>query len=187
MIIATQLRPGMLIKKDDALFRVVDVSHVTPGKGRGHIQTKLRNLNNNSLYEHRFRPDDKVERAILDTHEMEFLYVDGNSHLFMNTETYEQVSLDEETLGEAVKYLIPNIVVKVGFFEGKPFSVELPHVVELKVTKTEPELKSATAASSNKPATLETGIVVQVPPFVKEGEVIRVDTRDGKYLERAGK
>jgi elongation factor P len=185
MLSGTQLRVGMTILYNNAPHKVLSVHHLTPGNKRGLVQTKLRNLTTGVSVENRFRSDDRVERAILEQHEMEYLYESGGEYFFMNTETYEQLSLSSETLGDKVFYLVPNVKFMVEYFEGKPVGVEPPKVVEMRVTETQPNLKGATASSSAKPATLETGLVVGVPPFIEKGEVVRVDTVEGKYLERA--
>lgn len=182
---ATQLRPGMIIKHNNDLHAVFSVEHRTPGNLRAFIQAKLRNLRTGAMYEHRFRSADPVEKINVDEEQMEYLYQDGGDYYFMNTETFEQLHLTKDTLGDAVDYLIPNLLIKVEFFDGKPVGVELPQTVEMTVIETEPGLKSATASSVTKPAKLETGLVVQVPPFVNEGEKIRVDTAEGAYLSRA--
>lgn len=182
---ATQIRAGQILVRDGELFRVESVDHVTPGKGRAHVQTLLRNLRTGSSYDVRFASDDKVERAVLETVEMEYLYADGDSHVFMNSETYEQFPMPAEILGKALDYLLPNTTVKVVLHEERPVDLELPNSVKLKIVETEPGLKGATAAGSAKPATLETGLVVNVPQFVAEGETIEVDTRTGAYLTRA--
>jgi elongation factor P len=182
---ATQLRPGMVIKFNNDLYSVFSTMHRTPGNLRAFVQVKMRNLRNGSIYEHRFASTDDVERVQLEEHEMEYLYDDGEYYYFMNTETYEQMHLTKDLLGDAVEYLTPNLRVKVEFFEGKPISVELPPTVDLTVVETEPGLKGATVSNVGKPAKLETGLVVQVPPFIEQGERIRVSTADGSYLERA--
>jgi elongation factor P len=187
MIQATQLRKGMCIKHDNDLYRVVSTQHITPGNWRGMVQAKIRNLRSGSTIEHRFRSEDRVERAILDETEMEYLYSDGDMHHFMNSETYEQIALSSETLGDAVPYLIPNIRLTVEFFEAKPIGINLPLAVEMKVTETEPAIKGSTVSNVGKPATMETGLVVQVPPFINEGDVIRIDTSTGAYVERVSK
>jgi elongation factor P len=184
MIQATALRRGMLIKKDGELFSVFSAIHKTPGNLRGFVQARLRNLRNGSMGEYRFRSVDMVEKISLDEHEMEYLYKDGTDYYFMNTENYEQIHLNEEVLGDSVLYLIPNIKIKVEFYEGNPIGLDLPASVEMVVVETEPGLKSATASNVNKPAKMETGLVVQVPPFIDAGEKIRIDTNEGKYLER---
>ncbi len=184
MIAATQLKRGMTIKLNGELYRVFSTMHITPGNWRGMVQTKLKSLKTGSIIENRFRSEDRVEQAYLETHEMEYLYTDGTDYYFMNTSTFEQIHLPLDLLGDAVPYLIPNIKIQVEFYEGRPIGIELPPSVELKVISTEPALRGATVSNVNKPATLETGLVIQVPPFVNEGEVIRVDTSDGKYQER---
>ncbi|PYY00755.1 MAG: elongation factor P [Acidobacteria bacterium] len=182
---ATQLRPGMIIKHNNDLHTVFSVEHRTPGNLRAFIQAKLRNLRTGAMFEHRFRSPDPIEKIVVDEVDMEFLYNDGDDYYFMNTETYEQTHLKRNTLGDAVEYLTPNLQIKVEFYDNKPVGIELPQTVELTVVETEPGLKSATASSVTKPAKLETGLVVQVPPFINEGEKIRVDTAEGAYLSRA--
>lgn len=182
---STQLRPGMIVKHNNELHSVFSVMHRTPGNLRGFVQAKMRNLKTSSMIEHRFSSEDRVEKVQLDEQEMEYLYDDGESFHFMNTESYEQTSLNKDLLGDAVDYLIPNLKVHVEFYEGKPISVELPPAVIMKVVETEPGLKGATVSNVTKPATLETGLVVQVPPFVNQGEKIKVSTSEGAYLERA--
>ncbi len=176
----------MVIKFNNELFSIFSVNHRTPGNLRGFVQVKMRNLRSGSMIEHRFASEDRVEKAQLDEQEMEYLYDDGEYYYFMNTATYEQIHLTKDLLGEAVQYLTPNLRVNVEFYEGKPLSVELPPTVDLKVLETEPALKGATVSNVTKPAKLETGLVVQVPPFITEGEIIRVNTAEGTYQERAG-
>jgi elongation factor P len=163
----------------------MEVQHVTPGNWRGMVHAKLRNLKTGTQSQTRYRSVDTVERAEMEQHEMEFLYASGDEYVFMNTETFDQTSLDAETLGDAVKYLLSNSKLQIEFFEGKPVGIDLPKTVDLKVTYTEPGLKGATATNSPKPATLETGLVVQVPTFVQIGDVLRIDTATGQYLQRA--
>jgi elongation factor P len=182
---ATQMRPGMIIKHNNELHAVFSVEHRTPGNLRAFIQAKLRNLRTGSMFEHRFRSPDPIERVVVDEIAMEFLYSDGDDFYFMNMENYEQTHLKHDTLGDAVEYLTANLQITVSFFDGVPVGIELPQTVELTVVETEPGLKSATASSVTKPAKLETGLVVQVPPFINEGEKIRVDTAEGAYLSRA--
>lgn len=184
MIYATQLRPGMIIRFNGELYSIFSVFHRTPGNKRGFVQAKMRNLRNQTMIEHKFASEDRVERAALDEHQYEYLYDDGESYYFMNTETYEQMHLGKEVLGDAVKYLVPQLAVTVLFYEGKPVSVELPATVDLKVVETEPGLRGATVSNVTKPARLETGLVVQVPPFVNQGDTIRVNTAEGTYQER---
>ncbi len=184
MISATQIKKGMAIKLNDDLYRVFSYQHLTPGKGHGFVQARLRSLKTGAIIDHRFRSDDRVEQAYLEYHEVEFLYTDGSDYYFMNTETFDQFHLPENLLEEAIPYLIPNIKLQVEFFEGNAIGVTLPASVELRVVSTEPALRGATVSNVTKPATLETGLVIQVPPFINEGELIRVDTGEGKYQER---
>jgi elongation factor P len=185
MIQATQLKRGMCILHDNELYRVVAAQHITPGNWRGMVQSKIRSLRTGAIIEHRFRSEDRVERAILDETEMEFLYRDGELFHFMNSETYEQIALSEEILGDAVPYLIPNIALKVEMYDGKPVGIQPPLTVTLRVVETEPSIKGASVANQSKPAKTETGLVVNVPPFIGEGDMIKVDTSTGQYLERA--
>lgn len=185
MISATQLRPGHIIQHDGKLFSVFSVTHRTPGNLRAFVQAKLRDLRSGAMIEHRFRSEDRIELAALDEAEMQFLYRDGDAFHFMNTETFDQIQLNADVLGESAAYLLPEGMIKVEFFEDQPVGIKLPLTVDLAVVETEPGLKSATASNVTKPAKLETGLVVQVPPFINEGEKIRVDTTEGKYLERA--
>ena len=182
---ATQLRPGMIIKHNNDLHSVFSVEHRTPGNLRAFIQAKLRNLRTGAMFEHRFRSPDPIERIVVDEVDMEYLYSDGDSFYFMDTTNYEQTHLTREILGDAVNYLTANLPIRVEFFDGKAVGIELPQTVDLTVIETEPGLKSATASSVTKPAKTETGLVVYVPPFINEGEKIRVDTAEGAYLSRA--
>jgi elongation factor P len=182
---ATQMRPGMVIKHNNDLHAVFSVEHRTPGNLRAFIQAKLRNLRTGAMFEHRFRSGDAIDKVTVDEVKMEYLYNDGDSYYFMNTENYEQTYLSREILGDSVDYLIPNLQIDVEFFDGKAVGIELPQTVDLTVVETEPGLKSATASSVTKPAKTETGLIVQVPPFINEGEKIRVDTSEGAYLSRA--
>jgi len=185
LIPATQLRAGMIIQHQNGLWRVMNVVHVTPGNWRGMVQTKLRNLKAGTQTEHRFRSEDKVERVSLEQHEMEYLYESDGHYHFMTTETYDQIALSADLLGDAVHYLTPNARISVEFHEGQPMGVSLPKTVDLRVTDTAPGLKTATVTNVLKPATVETGLVVQVPNFIDVGDVIRVDTETGAYLSRA--
>ena len=185
MISATQMRPGMVIKFNNELYSVFSVNHRTPGNLRGFVQAKMRSLRTATMTEHRFSSEDKVERAQLDEQEMEYLYDDGEYFYFMNTETFEQMHLTKDLLGDATQYLIPQLHVKVEFYEGKPISVELPATVDMLVVETEPGMKGATVSNVTKPAKMETGLVVAVPSFITEGEKIRVNTAEGTYQERA--
>jgi len=185
MIDATQIRKGMIIIMDGTLYRVMEMQLITPGRWKAMVQTKLRNIQVGSQTEHRFRSEERIEQARLDEIEMEFLYEQGGDYVFMSLENYEQVTLTAAAIGDAVKYLLPNTVIKVEMFEGRPVGIDLPNSMDLKVVSTEPRLQGATKTALYKPAVLETGAVVQVPEFIKEGDVIRIDTRDDKYLERA--
>lgn len=185
MIPATQLRPGMVIKWNNTLFSIFKMEHRTPGNLRGFVQVKMRNFKTGTMVEHRFSSEDKVERASLEEHEMEYLYDDGEFFYFMNTETFEQMHLTKDLLGDATYFLIPSIKLNVEFYEGTPVGVELPPAVTMTVMETEPGIKGATVSNVTKPAKLETGLVVQVPPFINEGEKIRVSTAEQEYLERA--
>ncbi|MBI4367450.1 MAG: elongation factor P [Deltaproteobacteria bacterium] len=184
MISATQIRQGMIIVHGGQLFRVMNVTHLTPGNKRAIIHTQLRNLKSGTQAEVRFSSDDKIDRAILELHEMEYLYAEGEHYHFMNTATYEQVSMSKEMLGNAVSYLLPNTKVECDFYDGQPVGIELPPTVTLKVVEAEPTVKRGTASSSYKQATLETGAAVRVPPFVEAGDVIKVNPATGEYVER---
>jgi elongation factor P len=187
MLGATEVRKGMIVKYEGELQYVMNVYHHTPGNLRAVIQIKMRNLKTGTSKEIRFSSGDKLEVAHIEQVDMEYLYQEGDTYVFMNQENFEQVSLHKTLLGEDVQWLKENMICKVEFYEGRAIAVEVPFTVELKVVKTEPALKGATITNVYKPATLETGAVVQVPPFIEEGELIRVDTRDAKYLERVNK
>jgi len=175
----------MIIRHNNELFTIHKAEHRTPGNLRAFVQAKMRNLRTGALADHRFRSEDTVERAAIDEVEMQYLYSDGDSYYFMNTANYEQIHLPKESVGDRAAYMMPDVLLKVAFFEGRPVDVELPATVDLKVVQTEPGIKGGSATNVTKPATLETGVVVQVPPFISEGETIRVDTAEGKYIERA--
>jgi elongation factor P len=182
---ANDLRPGMVIKHNNELFTIHKAEHRTPGNLRAFVQARMRNLRTGAMIDHRFRSTDAVERAILDETEVQYLYADGDSYYFMNTSNYEQVRLHKDVVGDRAAYLVPEVMLKVVFFEGRPVDIELPSTVDLKVVETEPGIKGGSATNVGKPARLETGLVVQVPSFISEGEIIRVDTTEGTYLERA--
>ena len=179
------MRPGMVVKFNNDLFSVFKMEHRTPGNLRGFVQVKMRNFKSGTMIEHRFSSEDKVEKASLDEQEMEYLYDDGEYFYFMNTESFEQMHLVKDLLGDATDYLTPNLKVLVEFYEGKPISVELPATVDLTITETEPGIKGASVSNVTKAAKCETGLVVQVPPFINEGEKIRVSTSDASYQARA--
>ncbi|MBA2340228.1 MAG: elongation factor P [Pyrinomonadaceae bacterium] len=182
---ATQIRRGMVIVFEGQPCKVVEFRHHTPGNLRAMVQTKLRNVRTGASFEHRFRSADTVDKAQMEQHEMEYLYSDGSSHHFMNTENYEQTALSEEDLGEMAQWLSPGLRIQAEFYEGAPIGIEMPASLELTVTRTEPTIKSATVSNVNKPATLENGVTIQVPPFVNEGDRIRVDPSEARYIERA--
>ncbi len=181
---ANRLRSGVIIKFEGDLWRVFEAVHQTPGNLRARMQTKLKNLRNGTMKDHRFRSEEDVERAHLDQKEMQFLYQDGAGYHFMDTTSYEQIALNAEVLGDAVNFLVAEAMISIDLHEGRPVGIELPSTVELKVAETAPEVKGATASAQRKPATLETGLVVQVPAFIHEGETVRISTEDGSYLER---
>ena len=185
MISSTQMRPGMVVKFNNELYSVFSVVHRTPGNLRGFVQARMRSLRTGTMMEHRFSSEDRIERAALDEQQMEYLYDDGEYYYFMNTETFDQLHLTKDILGDAVQYLVPQLHVSVEFYEGKPMSVELPATVDMTVVETEPGLRGASVSNVTKAAKLETGMVVQVPPFINEGEKIRVNTAEGTYQERA--
>ena len=182
---ATRMKKGMLIKVGEDLFRVLELQHVTPGNLRGFVRVKFRNIRTGTLSDQKLRSEDSVERATLDERAMQYLYRDGDSFHFMDTESYEQLHISEEALGEAVNYIVPDSVINVEFYGSEPVGIELPVTVDLKVEDTAPGIKGATASAQVKPARLETGLVVQVPPFVNNGDKIRVSTETGEYLSRA--
>lgn len=182
---ANDLRPGMVIRHNSELFSIYRAEHRTPGNLRAFVQAKMRNLRTGAISDHRFRSTDDVERAIIDETEMQYLYSDGDSYHFMNTQTFDQVHIHKEVIADRAQFLVPDVMLKVQYYEGRPIDIELPPTVDLKVVETEPGIKGGSATNVGKPAKLETGLVVQVPPFIGEGETIRVDTAEGKYLERA--
>lgn len=174
----------MIIKFNDEPCRVTDVEHVTPGKGPGMVQSKMKNINTGSNVVHRFRSDEKFEKIFLEKKKMQYLYSTDDQHFFMDTETYEQVSLDNEALGDGRFFLIPELEIEIEYMESQPVGVELPTTVDLEIVETEPYMKGATASASYKPATLETGLIVQIPPYLESGQKIRVDTRESKFLSK---
>ena len=175
----------MLINVEQNLFRVLDVQHVTPGNLRGFVRVKLRNIRNGALADQKLRSEDSVERATLDERQMQYLYHEGEDYHFMDTSSYEQIHISSEALGDSVNYLKAEMTIQVEFYGEEPVGIELPQAVDLKVTDTAPGIKGATASAQVKPATLETGLVVNVPPFVNTGDLIRVNTETGEYLSRA--
>jgi elongation factor P len=181
---ATRLKRGMLIKMGTDLLRVLDLQHFTPGNKRGFVQAKLRNIRTSALGDHKFRSEDDVERAMLDERQMQYLYKDGDSFHFMDTSNYEQLHIPSEALGDSVNYIVPDAVITVEFYGDEPVGIELPQTVDLTVEDTVPGIKGATASAQVKPARLETGLVVQVPPFVNSGDKVRINTETGEYLSR---
>lgn len=175
----------MLIKFEGVLCRVLEVQHITPGNLRAHVRGRMRDIRSGRLLDHKFRAEDDVERATLEEHEMQFLYRDGDLFHFMNTETYEQIHLGLDVLGDHASYLLPEATISVEFYEDQPVGIHLPVTVDLKVADTVPGIKGATASAQIKPATLETGLVVNVPSFIDTGDRIRVNTETGEYLGRA--
>ncbi len=175
----------MVILFEGNLCKVIDFRHHTPGNLRAMVQTKMRNLRTGSSFEHRFRSSDTVDKASLEQHEMEYMYSDGSQHHFMNTESYEQTALTEEDLGDMAQWLTPGLRIQAEFYEGQAIGITLPPSMEVTVTRTDPTLKGATVSNVNKPATLENGVTITVPPFVNEGDRIRVDPTEGRYIERA--
>jgi elongation factor P len=184
MIQATQLRPGMVIIHEGDLYRVTVVHHLTPGNKRGFMQTKMKNLKTGVGTEYKFRSEDRVEQATLESRTMQYLYAEGDLHTFMDTDNYEQITLTAQDIGELLPFLLPNAVVEVELYEGNPIGVSPPSTVDLEVVDTEPSMKGATASASYKPAKLETGVTIQVPPFIQVGDKVRVDPSEGTYLER---
>ncbi len=184
MIKATDIRRGMVVTIDGTNFVVVDFAHHTPGNLRAMVQTKLKNMNTGSIIDKRLRSVDQIEVPYVETKEYEYLYSSGDEHVFMDSETFDQLSFPPDMIGSSMQYLLPNSKVMVKYVDNKPVSIELPATVEMTVTDTPPALKGATATNQYKDATLETGLRVQVPPFIDPGEKIKVDTRTGEYLER---
>ena len=182
---ASQMRKGQTVKIDGKLYSIVDFQHVKLGKGGAVYQTKLKSLTDGSIQNVRLRSEETVEEAYLDKRTYEYLYSSGNEHILMDTTDYEQITLDDDAFGDGSKYLKANAQLQVSMYQGRPIIVTLPNTVDLEVTDTPPEIKGATATNQPKPATLETGLVVQVPSFIKVGDIIRVDTRSGEYLTRA--
>ena len=181
---ANDIRKGMVILFEGTPVRVMEFRHHTPGNLRAMVQTRLRNLLTGNSFEHRFRSNDTLDVVRLDQQQMEYLYSDGSHHHFMNTESYEQVALTEEELGDAAQWLMAGLKIEVEFYDSTPIGIKLPASMELTVVETEPVLKGATASNSNKPATLENGVTLYVPPFIVEGEKIKVNPSESKYMER---
>ncbi|MEK6765918.1 MAG: elongation factor P [Planctomycetota bacterium] len=182
---AIDLRKGMMIKIDGELYTVSSFHHVTPGKGRAHMQVSIKSLKQGNVTQRRFRPSDKVEDIYLDNRDMEYLYQEGDNYCFMDTENYEQVFLSKDVLGDAISYVAPNAKVTVSFYENNAIGVELPTTVTLKIIETDPGKKGDTVTNVFKPAKLETGFVTKVPLFINTGEIVKIDTRTGEFMGRA--
>ena len=182
---ASEMKKGQTVKIDGKLYAIVDYQHVKLGKGGAVYQTKLKSLADGLIQNVRLRSEENVEEAYLDKRTYEYLYSAGDEHILMDTSTYDQITLDNDAFGDGTKYLKPNTQLQVSMYDNKPVIIDLPNTVDLEVVDTPPEIKGATATNQNKPATLETGFVVQVPSFIKVGDIIRVDTRTGEYLTRA--
>jgi elongation factor P len=187
MIKATQIRKGIIILLNDKLFRVEDMEHITPGKGNAVVQTKIRDLNDMTIRNHRFRSSETVERVVLDTREVSYSYQDGDQYIFMDNESYDQVSLSRDFLGDNVYYLDEASTYVLESYRGKPMNITPPLTLGFEVVETEKTLKGATVQASYKPAKLSNGLEVTVPPFIEVGNIIKVDTRDGTYIERVSK
>ncbi len=178
---------GMVLELSGVLYRVVDTEFRKPGKGRAHMTLKLKNLGSGAIADQRFSPDDKVELAHIDKRQMEYLYKESNGYVFMDTETYDQRTIESDFIGDDILYLLPNAQVQVQMYQERILGIELPSSVELEVKETDPALKGATVQAQTKPATMETGLVIQVPSFIEPGEVIQVDTSEGRYVSRVNK
>ncbi|NLJ75221.1 MAG: elongation factor P [Firmicutes bacterium] len=185
MISVNDLRTGLTLEIEGEIYSVVDFLHVKPGKGAAFVRTKLKNIRTGTTQERTFRAGERVARAHIETKQMQYLYSSGSDYFFMDTNTYDQVALQADDLGDAPKYLLENMTIGIQFYQGQAVGVDLPTTVNLKVVQTEPGFRGDTAQGATKPATLETGITVQVPLFVEQDDVIKVDTRTGEYLSRA--
>src|SRR6202790_1197003 len=184
MLKSTQLRPGMIIMHEGDLHVIYSVDNRTPGNKRGSMQTKMRNLRNGAMTDYRFRAEELVEKVVVDEVAFEYLYSDGDTHHFMNTENYEQLALQNDIVGDTKEYLIPNLPVKIEYYDEKPIGVLLPDTVDLTVVETEQSIQKATASAVTKAAKLETGLVINVPPFVNTGDKVKVDTSEARYIQR---
>ena len=182
---ATQIRRGMVIVFEGEPCRIMDFRHHTPGNLRAMVQTKMKNLRTGSNFEHRFRAADTIEKASLETHDLEFLYQGGTTYHFMNTENYDQLEMDDEMLGDAAQWMQPGMKIVAEYYEGKPIGIELPNSVELEIVETAPVMKSATKTSSFKQAKLENGVTVNIPEFIPSGIRVRVNPNTGEYIDRA--
>jgi len=187
MITATQIRKGMILRMNDRLYRVEEMKHITPGKGNAIVQTKIRDIEELSIRDFRFRSSEKVDRVVMETREFTFSYPDGETYVFMDNETYEQLPMTKDALGDMINYLKENEIFQIEFFEGRPLNITPPISMEFTVAEAEKSMKGATVQASYKPAILDNGMEIMVPPFIEAGAVIRVDTRDGSYIERVSK
>lgn len=185
MITAGEFRNGATFELDGQIFQVVEFQHVKPGKGAAFVRTKMRNIITGATVERTFNPTDKMPKAHIERKDMQYLYNDGDLYYFMDTETFEQTPISKETIGDTFKFVKENMIVKILSYKGNVFGIEPPTFVELEITETEPGFKGDTATGATKPATLETGAIVKVPLFISQGDIIRIDTRTGEYLERA--
>jgi elongation factor P len=183
---ANEMRKGMVLRVDGTVFKVLEATHRTPGNLRAFVQAKMRNVISGIQSEQRFRSEDDIERVYIDTKQMQYLYHDNEGYHFMDTESYDQVALRDDVLGDTMSFVVPESMVTMDWFEGNPIGVEVPSSVDLKVVETAPGIKGATASAQKKPAKLETGLSVQVPSFINEGERVRISTEDGSYLGRSG-
>lgn len=179
------IKNGMTLELDDGLFQIVEFQHVKPGKGHAFVRTTLRNVRSGSVVDRTFRAGEKVERAIIDKRDMQFLYRDAEDYVFMDSSTYDQMNVAPTTLGDATNYLVENATAILNMYGDEVVGVELPAAVELNIAETEPGIQGDRVSGARKPATLETGLVIQVPLFVNTGERVRVDTRTGEYITRA--
>jgi elongation factor P len=182
---ATQIRKGMVIVFDGQPCRIIDFRHHTPGNLRAMVQTKLRNLRTGANFEHRFRADDAIEKASMETHELEFLYDSGGTYHFMNKENYDQIEMEEEALGDNAQWMVPNMTIIAEYYDGRPIGIQLPQYLTFEIVDTSPVMRSATKTSSYKPAKLENGVTINVPEFLGTGERVRVNPSTGEYLDRA--
>jgi len=182
---ATQIRRGMVLVFEGDPVRVVEFRHHTPGNLRAMVQAKLKNLRTGSSFEHRFRAADSIERASMETHDLEFLYQGGDTYHFMNVENYDQLEMDEETLGDNAQWMQPRLKIQAEYYNGKPIGIQLPQYLVLEIVETSPVMKSATKTASTKPAKLENGVTVNVPEFLGTGEKVRVNPTTGEYMDRA--
>jgi elongation factor P len=182
---ATQIRRGMVLVFEGQPVRVIEFRHHTPGNLRAMVQAKLKNIRTGSTFEHRFRAADSVERASMETHDLEFLYQGGETYHFMNTENYDQLEMDEEALGDNAQWMQPGMRIQAEYYDGRPIGIQLPNSLTLEIVETAPVMKSATKTASTKPAKLENGVTVNVPEFVGTGEKIRVNPQTGEYMDRA--